>query len=182
MIRRIHFDDSFYLTVFSFVISLCSLVILSLFINKLPIWGCVILIISFSLFLAGTYMFFRMGISFNYKTKRVYYFGHYKIKRSSFSMNEISEIKFCEIPTPRSNDLLPPKDYIVFNQCDSLEYVYRNGKIFKITFLLTNGEMVEIPYFYLFKSFSAGRVKKQEIRINKIIEEFNSFSLETRNK
>ena len=97
-------------------------------------------------------------------------------------MNEILEIKFCEIPTPRSSDLIPPKDYIVFNQCNKLDYVYRKGKIFKFTFLLTNGQLVEIPYFYLFKSFSARRVTKQEIRVNKIIEEFNNFSLKNRNK
>ena len=167
---------------FSFLVSLSSLIFLTLFIDKLPIGGYIILLIIFSLFLAGISVFFKMGISFNYRTQKIKYLGHYKIKRSSFSMNEISEIKFCEIPTPRSNDLILPKDYIVFNQCDGLEYVYRNGKIFKFTFLLTNGEMVEIPYFYLFKSFSAGRVKKQEIRINKIIAEFNSFSLETKNK
>ena len=176
MIRRIHFDDRFYWTMFSFLVSLCSLILLTLFIDKLPIWGYIILLIIFSLFLAGISVFFKMGISFNYRTQKIKYLGHYAIKRSSFSMNEVAEINFCEIPTPKSSTKIPPKEYIIF-QNDKLDYVYKNGKIYKFTFFLTNGEVIEIPYLYLFKSYSERRVRNQEKRIHKIIGEFNEFAL-----
>ena len=41
---------------------------------------------------------------------------------------------------------------------------------------LKNGEIVKIPYLNLFKVSNKKRIMKQETRINKIINEFNSFT------
>lgn len=172
--RRIRFDDRLYNTIFSFLMSLCSLIIFILYINDIPTWGIIILTATFSLFLSGIFVFPKIGIYFNYKLKKIKYFGQYKIKNSSINMDEITKIDFISIDVPRKKGVAP-KTYIIYDQHNCIKCVYRNGKIYMFYFHLTNGEIIEIPYLDLFKAFSKKRVEKQEKRIGNIINEFNNY-------
>ena len=176
--RRIHFDDYFFWTIFSIVFSVISLIIFVLSIEKLPPWAFVILAITFSIFLAGARVFPRLGIHFNYKTGLIKYFGHTKIIRSKILMKDVLSIDFRELPATKQKGMTP-QTYIIYGKY-ALDEVYRNGKIFMFYVHLVSGEVINIPYFYLFKSCSKRRVQRQEKIINRIIAEFNQYIAEQR--
>lgn len=171
--RRIRFDDKLYMTTLSLLFSIGSLMLLIICIDHLLLWGYIILTIMFSLFLSGFFAFLKMGIHFNYKSKTIKYFGQYKISKSLIKMCEIEEIIFKEVCVPKKKGIVP-KNYVAYDK--DLSYVYRNGKIYEFHVYLKNGEIVKIPYLNLFKVSNKKRIMKQETRINKIINEFNSFT------
>ena len=177
MKKRIVFDDNFHLTILSFVLSFLFLILLYLSFEQIPVFASAVLIVLFSMFLTGVFVFPKMGITFNYKTKKIKYLGFYKIKNSTIKMNEIKKIMFFEVPSKRiKHALISPKDYVFYNANAGLPYIYRNGKIYRFVIFLIDGTTIEIPYFHLFKAFSKKRVEKQEAKISKIIAEFNQYS------
>ena len=172
--KRIRFDDRFYFTALSFLLLLFSLTLLVLIIdaNYPSIWGYIALAILFSLSLLGCYRFPKLGIHFNYKLGIIKYIGYYKIDRAIIRMNEISKIDFYEIESTKKYGCIP-KAYVIYDQHNIYPYVYRNGKRYMFQIHLKTGEIVEIPYLNLFKTYSQNRVIKQEMKISKILSEFN---------
>ena len=131
--KRIHFDDRFYWTIFSFVISICSLILLIVCIEKLPIWGYIVLTTTFSLFLAGTLSNYKTGIKINYKRGTLQYYGMIKVKKSIINFTEIKEIEFQEIFKERKEARILPLSKRIWyhNMMYGPKFVYGNGKIYK---------------------------------------------------
>ena len=168
---RIRFDDRFYLTSLNIVLLVLLLFFFLLMINNnAPLGMYVFLSIVFSLFLCGLYVFLKMGLYFNYRLGIIKYFGPHKIKKRFIKMSEIEKIDFVEIYVPKGSGMTP-KCYIAFG--DKVDKIYRNGKIFKFIIYLKNNDIIEIPYYNLFKAKSKKRVLRQEDKISNIIKEFN---------
>lgn len=179
--RRVYFDDAFFWTALSLCIVILSLMLLVLCIlqtGEIPIAVYAVLIITLFVFSIGSYLFPKMGISFDYDKGVIKYFGFYKIKRPIVRMSEVRSIAFEEIRAPRKKHVIfTPKTYVIFGEENGIKYVYRAGKLFKFTLVLTDGSTIKIPYFNMFKAISKKRVSKQENRIKKIIDEFNDFAI-----
>lgn len=171
---RIRFDDRFYLTTLFLLFTIASLVTFAFFVEKLSFDESAFFIALFSLFLAGFFMAPKMGIYFNYKTRTIKYFGQHKTIQSVFKMNDVEKIIFSELKATRKKGISPPGS-IIYTAYSRLESVYRNGKMYAFYIFLKNGDVVEIPYLNLFKASSKKRVEKQEIRIKKVLENFNQF-------
>ena len=88
-------------------------------------------------------------------------------------MCEIKKIEYIEIYVPKGSGVTP-KYYMTLG--DKVAKIYRNGKIFKFVIYLKNNDIIEIPYYNLFKARSKKRVLKQVEKISNIIKEFNLFS------
>ena len=88
-------------------------------------------------------------------------------------MCEIEKIEFIEIYVPKGSGVTP-EHYMALG--DKVATIYRNGKIFKFIIYLKNNDIIEIPYYDLFKARSKKRVLKQVEKISNIIKEFNLFS------
>ena len=171
--KRIRFDDRFYWTTLNIVLLVLLLFFLLLMINNnAPLGSCVFLSIVFSLFLCGLYVFPKMGLYFNYKLGIIKYLGPHKIKKRLIKMCEIEKIEFIEIYVPKGSGMTP-KYYMILS--DKVAKIYRNGKIFKFIIYLKNNDIIDIPYYNLFKARSKKRVLKQEEKISNIIKEFNLF-------
>ncbi len=169
--KRVRFDDRFYLTILSFLLLIGSLLLI-VYCTDLPIWGYIALIFIFSLAVTGLYVFPKTGLHFNYKLGVIKYLGPHKISKRVIKMDEFKKIDFIVFDTPKGTGM-PPKDYIAYHE--KVYEVYRNGKIFKFIIYLKNDDIIEIPYYTLFKARSKKRVEKQEKRINAIVKEFNLF-------
>ena len=168
--KRVRFDDRFYFTILSFLLLIGSLLLI-VYCTDLPIWGYIALIFTFSLAVTGLYVFPKIGLHFNYKLGVIKYLGPYKTSpKRKIRMDEIKKIDFVEINVPKGRGLVPERDY---NHAEDV--IYRNGKIYKFVIHLTDSNIIEIPYYELFKALSKKRVSQQEKRINKIIAEFNLF-------
>ena len=171
--KRIRFDDRFYWTTLNIVLLVLLLFFLLLMINNnAPLGSCVFLSIVFSLFLCGLYVFPKMGLYFNYRLGIIKYLGPHKIKKRLIKMCEIEKIEFIEIYVPKGSGLTPKYYMALYDKVDT---IYRNGKIFKFIIYLKNNNIIEIPYYNLFKARSKKRVLKQEEKISNIIKEFNLF-------
>jgi hypothetical protein len=169
--KRIRFDDRFYWTTLNIALLVLLLFFLLLMINNnAPLGFCVFLSIIFSLFLCGLYVFPKMGLYFNYRLGIIKYLGPHKIKKRLIKMCEIEKIEFIEICVPKGSGLTP-KHYVAL--ADKVATIYRNGKIFKFIIYLKNNDIIEIPYYNLFKARSKKRVLKQEEKISNIVKEFN---------
>ena len=172
--KRIRFDDRFYWTTLNIALLVLLLFFLLLMINNnAPLSFHIFLSIVFSLFLCGLYVFPKMGLYFNYRLGIIKYLGPHKIKKRLIKMCEIEKIEFIEICVPKGSGVTP-KFYITLG--DKVAKIYRNGKIFKFIIYLKNNDIIDIPYYNLFKVRSKKRVLKQEEKISNIIKEFNLFS------
>lgn len=172
--KIIRFDDRFYWTTLNIALLVLLLFFLLLMIIKnAPLGICVFLSVVFSLFLCGLYVFPRMGLYFNYRLGIIKYLGPHKIKKRLIKMCEIEKIEFIEIYVSKGSGVTP-EHYIALG--DKVATIYRNGKIFKFIIYLNNNDIIEIPYYNLFKARSKKRVLKQEEKISNIIKEFNLFS------
>lgn len=171
--KRVRFDDRFYCTILDIALGVLFLFFLLLMINNnAPVGMCVWMSLLFSLSLCGLYVFPKIGLHFNYKLGVIKYLGPHKISQRVIKMDEIKKIDFIVIYTPKGTGM-PPKDYIAYHE--KVYELYRNGKIFKFIIYLKNNDIIEIPYYTLFKARSKKRVEKQEKRINAIVKEFNLF-------
>lgn len=169
--KRIRYDDKFYWTTLNIALVVLLLFFLLLMINNnAPVGMCAFMCIVFSLFLCVLYAFPRIGLHFNYRLGLIKYLGPHKIKKRLIKMQEIKKIDFVEIFVPKGSGMTP-KYYIALG--DKMDKIYRNGKIFKFIIYLKNNDIIEIPYYNLFKARSKKRVLKQEEKINNIIKEFN---------
>ena len=171
--KRIHFDDRFYLTALSFVLALFFLLVsILIIISNGSIAICIIFGIMFLYGIFGCIIFPKMGIYFNYNLCLIIYLGSHNDKKRIIKMTEVIKIEFVEIPTLKGGGVAPKSQYAY---CNVIDTTYRNGKIFKFILYLKNNDIIEIPYYNLFKARSKKRVMKQEERINEIIMEFNKF-------
>lgn len=171
--KRIRFDDRFYTTTLDIVLLVFFSIFLFLMIkNNAPLGVNIFLSVLLSLLLCGIFVFPKMGLYFNYTLGIIKYLGPHRIKKRVIKMCEIEKIKFFEIYVPEGTGMTP-KYYMAFY--DQVSKTYRNGKIFKFIIYLKNNDIIEIPYFNLFKARSKKRVLKQEEKIRNIIKEFNLF-------
>ena len=175
--KRIRFDDRLYLTMFSFVVSILSLLVLIFEIDDIPIWEAVICCITFTLFLAGVFVFSKMGIHIYYKRGIIKFSGIIKFEKPIIKLIEIKNISFAEIQKHRKKFYFC--EQIISSAHDGLlrepDFVYRNGKVYKFTIELKDGNILVIPYFRLFKVISKRRIHKQETYIKRTIEELNQY-------
>lgn len=175
--KRIRFDDKLYMTIFSFVASMLSLLVLIFEIDDIPIWEAVICCILFSLFLSGVFVFPKCGIQISYTKGIIKYLGQIKISKNIIKLRDIKNISFVETSKKRKKFFT---DYSrTSNGHDGIlnepEYVYRNGKIYKFIIELKNGNTIVIPYYNMFKVRSKRRIYRQETYIKRTIEELNQY-------
>ena len=171
--KRIRFDDRFYWTLVDIVVTVVLFLFLLLMINNnAPLGMCAFMCMVFSLFLCGIYAFPRMGLHFNYRLGLIKYLGPHIIKKRVIKMHEIEKIDCVEIYASKGRGMTP--DHTMAFSC-KIETIYRNGKIFKFIIYLKNNDIIEIPYYNLFRATSKKRVMKQEKRINDILTEFNLY-------
>ena len=175
--KRIRFDDKLYMTIFSFVASMLSLLVLIFEIDDIPIWEAVICCILFSLFLSGVFVFPKMGIHIYYRKEILKYFGPIKIPRPIIKLRDIKSVSFVETSKKRKKFFTDysPTSISHGGFYNEPEYVYRNGKIYKFIIELKNGNTIVIPYYNMFKVRSKRRIYRQETHINKTIEELNQY-------
>ena len=91
-------------------------------------------------------------------------------------MNDIEKIAFLERTASRFTCFPVTAESLG----EDLDYVYMNGKIFVFCIHFLDGKVLEFPYTYLYAAISKRRVRRQEQRIRRIVDEFNQYIAEQR--
>ena len=172
--RRIHYDDNFFFTIFFSILSVAFFLIVA---NGLGGKFELIFAIMSIFFLVGAVVFPKTGFYFNYKTGTIKYLGPFIEGKNRFKMNDIEKIEFLEYPARKISGL-GLTGYGLVNE--DLNHVFNNGKIFVFCIRFLDGKTVELPYNYLYAAISKRRVRRQEQRIRRIVDEFNQYIAEQR--
>lgn len=171
--RRIHYDDNFGFTIFSSILSVAFFLIVA---NDLAGKFETFLAIMSIFFFISAVVFPKTGFYFNYKIGIIKYFGPYSKGKNRFKMNDIEKIAFLERTASRFTCFPVTAESLG----EDLDYVYMNGKIFVFCIHFLDGKVLEFPYTYLYAAISKRRVRRQEQRIRRIVDEFNQYIAEQR--
>lgn len=164
------FDDR--RIVFKILLCLCcALLILTIMSLKEAIEVFVGLLISLIFFITITIFIFNEGIHFNYKKEKIVIVQGMMIK--SINMNDVKYFNIEEVSKKRKKDLVN-KFFDSYRQIGTPEYVYNNGKIFKIVFHMKKEDIV-IDYYWLYKTTSIERINRQLEEFKKIKERFMKY-------
>ncbi len=136
------------------------------------------IIIGISLSVIGTigaFVIYHTGVHINYKKKKIIIID--SLMRRVIPMSHIQFISLEEdlkIRKKRKLIFSPDSSYRAY-WTDSSEFVYRNGKTFRIVFHMKDKSRLSSYYGWLYNEKSAEKVILQEDKIKLMIKEFSQY-------